>query len=99
QGIIDATREAYPEARIILAGMQIPTNLGPSYTTRFRDLFPDLAEENNAELIPFILDRVGGVRRLNQPDGIHPTAEGHEIVAETVWKTLKPVLESLQPDA
>ncbi len=78
---------------------QLPPNLGPGYTARFREIFPDLAEENDAELIPFLLDRVGGVRRLNQPDGIHPTAEGHEVVAETVWQTLKPVLESLQIDA
>jgi acyl-CoA thioesterase-1 len=99
QGIIDATRKAYPAARIILAGMQLPPNLGPGYTARFREIFPDLAEENNADLIPFLLDRVGGVRRLNQPDGIHPTAEGHKVVAETVWQTLKPVLESLRVEA
>jgi acyl-CoA thioesterase-1 len=95
QGIIDATKKANPDAHIIIAGMQLPPNLGPSYTDRFRDVFPEVAEENDADLIPFLLDRVGGVRRLNQPDGIHPTAEGHVIVAETVWKTLKPVLESL----
>jgi acyl-CoA thioesterase-1 len=99
QGIIDATRKAYPDARIILAGMQLPPNLGPGYTARFREIFPDLAEENDADLIPFLLDRVGGVRRLNQPDGIHPTAEGHEVVAETVWQMLKPVLESLRVEA
>lgn len=99
QGIIDATRDAYPEARVILAGMQIPPNLGPTYTARFRDIFPEVAEENDTELIPFLLDRVGGVRRLNQPDGIHPTAEGHQIIAETVWETLKPVLESLRIEA
>jgi acyl-CoA thioesterase-1 len=99
QAIIDATRAANPNAHIILAGMQLPPNLGPSYTARFRDIFPELADENDADLIPFILDRVGGVRRLNQPDGIHPTAEGHEMVAETVWETLKPVLDSLRVEA
>ncbi len=95
QDIIDKTRARYPEARIVLAGMQVPTNLGPVYTARFRDLYPDLARENDIDLIPFLLENVGGIPELNLPDGIHPTAEGHKIVAETIWKTLGPVLESL----
>ena len=96
QAIIDKTRGRYPEARIVLAGMQVPTNLGAVYTARFRNIYPELALENTTDLIPFILEGVGGVRELNLPDGIHPTAEGHQIVAETVWKTLRPVLESLR---
>lgn len=99
QAIIDKTRARYPEARVVLAGMQVPTNLGPAYTSRFRELYPELARENDVDLIPFILERVGGVRDLNQPDGIHPTVEGHRIVAETVWKTLGPVLKSLKEAA
>ncbi len=96
QDIIDITRSRYPAARIVLAGMQVPTNLGPIYTTRFRELYPDLARKNDVALIPFLLENVGGIPDLNLPDGIHPTAEGHKIVAETVWKTLGPVLESLR---
>ncbi len=99
QNIIDKTQSKYPEARIVLAGMQVPTNLGPVYTARFRDLYPELAEQNDVALIPFLLEGVGGIPDLNLPDGIHPTAEGHKIVAETVWKTLKPVLESMQQGA
>lgn len=99
QGIIDKTRARYPHARIVLAGMQMPTNLGPTYTRRFRTLFPELAEENDAVLIPFLLEGVGGIPRLNQPDGIHPTAQGHRIVADTVWDVLKPVIEALRVEA
>jgi acyl-CoA thioesterase-1 len=90
--IIDRTREVYPEAAIVLAGMQIPPNLGPLYARRFRNIFPDLAEEQDTELIPFVLDGVAGIDRLNQPDGVHPTAAGHRIIAETVWEILYPIL-------
>lgn len=95
QAIIDQTHARYPEARVVLAGMQVPTNLGAAYTGRFRELYPELAEENEASLIPFLLEGVGGDPSLNQPDGIHPTAEGHRIVAENVWAVLRPVLEDL----
>ncbi|WP_245772044.1 arylesterase [Rhodothermus profundi] len=93
QGIIDKVRARYPEADIILAGMQLPPNLGPAYTAAFRALYPELARANNAYLIPFLLEGVGGVPELNQADGIHPTAEGQRIVAENVWRVLRPVLE------
>ncbi|MFK7847510.1 MAG: arylesterase [Rhodothermales bacterium] len=92
QDIIDEVKSQNEEVVIILAGMQIPPNLGQEYTTKFKNVFPDLAAENNAMLIPFLLEDVGGVPSLNQPDGIHPTAEGHKIVAENVWKILKPLL-------
>jgi acyl-CoA thioesterase-1 len=70
--------------------------MGKDYTTRFYSMFPELAETNNAALIPFLLQGVGGVPELNLPDGIHPTPAGHKIVAENVWKTLEPVLRALQ---
>lgn len=92
QGIIDKTREQQPQAEIILAGMQLPPNLGQTYTTRFRELYPTLARENDVALIPFVLERVGGVRELNQPDGIHPTAAGQRLIAENVWEVLEPIL-------
>jgi len=83
--IIDRTRAKYPEVRIILAGMQIPPNLGPEYAAAFADVYPSVARNKQVELLPFILEGVGGIAELNLPDGIHPTAEGHRIVAETVW--------------
>ncbi len=94
QAIIDTVREKSPQAQIVIAGMQIPPNMGRVYTTQFRELFGDLAKENNTALIPFLLEGVGGVPRLNQPDGIHPTEEGHRIVAQNVWQVLQPVLQS-----
>jgi acyl-CoA thioesterase-1 len=92
QGIIDRTLERYPEARIVIAGMQIPPNLGQPFTAEFRDLYPELAAANDATLIPFLLEGVGGVPDLNLPDGIHPTAQGHERVADNVWVVLEPLL-------
>ncbi|MBU2974062.1 arylesterase [Zobellia sp. B3R18] len=94
QGIIDVVREKSPDTKIILAGMQLPPNMGDKYTTEFRQLFIDIADENDIGFIPFILKDVGGVAALNQPDGIHPTIEGHRIVANTVWETLQPLLKS-----
>ena len=96
QAIIDRTKQKYPQAKIVLAGMQVPTNLGQEYTTSFHALFPDLAATNNALLIPFLLEDVGGVPALNLPDGIHPNPAGHHIIAEHVWKVLEPLLQSLQ---
>ena len=92
QKIIDKVQDQYPEAVVILAGMQVPPNLGADYTGEFRQMYPDLAEKNNVELIPFLLEGVGGNEALNQSDGIHPTAEGHKIIAENVWETLEPIL-------
>lgn len=95
QGIIDEVKAANSETKIILAGMQIPPNLGQEYTEAFKDVFPDVAKANDAILIPFLLDRVGGIPELNLPDGIHPTAEGHKLVAENVWQFLEPLLEEM----
>lgn len=92
QAIIDSVRARSPQSKIVLAGMQIPPNMGPEYTAEFRKIYPDLATKNHLTLIPFLLQGVGGDKKLNQRDGIHPTPAGHKIVAATVWKTLKPVL-------
>ena len=91
QAIIDQVRAKYPAAKLVLAGMQIPPNMGRQYAADFRQIFPDLAAKNNLALIPFLLQGVGGEVKLNQQDGIHPTAEGHKIVAENVWNVLKDV--------
>ncbi|GAB3309939.1 arylesterase [Hymenobacter tenuis] len=97
QAIIDTVRRRSPQARIVLAGMQLPPNLGAEYATEFKQLYQELARQNNLVLIPFLLEGVGGVARFNQPDGIHPTPAGHRIVARTVWKVLQPVLQKAVP--
>ena len=95
QAIIDRTKGKYPEAKVIVAGMKVPPNMGGDYGRKFEAVFGDLAKKNKAVLIPFVLEGVGGSRELNLADGIHPTARGHEIVAANVWKVLEPVLRSL----
>lgn len=92
QAIIDRVREKYPDAKIILAGMQVPPNMGRNYATAFRVVFQQLAVKNNLELIPFLLENVGGIAALNQGDGIHPNPAGHKIVAENVWQVLRGIL-------
>ncbi len=92
QAIIDRTRTRYPEVRLVVAGMQAPPNLGSRYTREFRELFTTLARDNDAALIPFLLEGVAAVPSLNQADGIPPTAEGARIMADTVWRVLEPVL-------
>ena len=93
QAMIDSVRAIRPTARIVLAQMEAPPNMGATYTRRFRGVFPALAQRNNVTLLPFILDGVAGVRELNQGDGIHPNLRGERIVAENVWRGLRPVLE------
>lgn len=92
QEIIDRTRARYPDVRVVIAGMQAPPNLGRRYTAEFRQMFIDLARENDAALIPFLLEGVGGVAEMNQGDGIHPNAAGASRVAENVWDVLRPIL-------
>lgn len=96
QKIIDKVEAKYPDAEVLIAGMQVPPNLGPEYTTKFREIYPGLAEENDAELIPFLLDDLGGNSELMQSDGIHPTEKGHKLIAEKVWEVLRPVLQDFQ---
>jgi acyl-CoA thioesterase-1 len=88
QSIIDQVKARYPEVKIVLAGMEAPPNLGEQYTTAFRSVYPRLAEANEVVLIPFLLEGVGGVPELNLPDGIHPTARGHQRVADLIWPYL-----------
>jgi acyl-CoA thioesterase-1 len=92
QGMIDRVRQASPSTRIVLAGMEALPNLGAEYTRRFHGVYPALASSNKLPLIPFLLDRVAGVDSLNQQDGIHPTEAGAKIVADNVWRVLRPEL-------
>ena len=93
--VVRNTRARHPGVEIVLAGMRAPPNLGERYTESFRAVFPEVAREADIRLIPFLLEGVGGIRELNQADGIHPSVAGHEIVAETVWTSLEPVLRRL----
>lgn len=89
QAIIDKVKAKNPDVKLVMEGMQMPPNMGETYTTEFKAIFKDLAEKNDMVYVPFLLEGVGGVPKLNQGDGIHPTAEGHQILAENVWMVLK----------
>lgn len=98
RGIVEKVRQKNPAAQIVIAGMQMPENMGKEYTVKFREVYPRVAKESRATLIPFLLEGVGGKADLNQADRIHPTAEGHRIIAATIWKVLYPVLtEKAEP--
>ena len=92
QGIMDRVKAKYPDADIILTGMEAPPNMGGNYTGEFRNIFSDLAQANDVVFMPFILEGVAGDPELNLPDGIHPTEEGHRIIAENLWVVIKDVL-------
>lgn len=92
QAIIDIVREKNPDTKIVLAGMQMPPNLGEAYTREFKRIFPELAISNGIELVPFLLENVAGIAELNQSDGIHPTVEGQKILADNVWQVLEDIL-------
>lgn len=87
--IIQQVQNKYPEATIILAGMEAPPNMGDAFTAEFRSMYPRLAKAYDTKLIPFLLDQVAGVASLNQADRIHPNVAGNKIMAETVWNVLK----------
>ena len=92
--IVTQTRKTNPAATIIIAGMQMPPNLGAQFQEEFSAVFPAVAEETDTALIPFLLEGVGGIATLNQSDGIHPTAAGQRIIADNVWEILAPALQS-----
>ena len=90
--ILGRVRHDRPGARVALVQMEAPRNFGADYTKRFHAVFPAAARATGATLFPFLLDGVAGVPRLNQADGVHPTAEGAQVVGTTVWKALQPLL-------
>ena len=92
QDIVDKVIAKNPNTKLLFAGMQIPPNMGQTYTTEFRNIYTELAEKNKMILVPFLLEGVGGEPKFNQEDGIHPTAEGHRIVAENLWRSLQKML-------
>ena len=92
QTIIDKVKEKYPSCKFVMAGMMVPPNMGKEYTSSFQAIFRDLAKKNDGVLIPFLLEGVAGIEKLNQADGIHPNVEGHKIVAVNVARVLTPLL-------
>jgi len=92
QAIVDRVKAKNPAVKIVIAGMQIPPNMGGDYGAAFRAIFADVAHANDAALVPFLLEGVAGHDDLNQEDHIHPTAAGQRILAENVWRVLEPVL-------
>jgi len=94
--IIERTRAKYPDVRVVLAGMKMPPNMG-AYADQFEQVFIQVAKEQRAALVPFLLEGVGGVPDLNLPDGIHPTPQGHRRVAQNVWTVLEPALKKSTP--
>jgi acyl-CoA thioesterase-1 len=93
--IVRRARARWPEGKVVLAGMQMPPSMGREHAGEFQKVFPDVAKEEKAELIPHLLEGVGGVPELNQEDLIHPTAQGHDLVASNAWTTLEPVLRRM----
>lgn len=93
--LIAAVRAKQPQAKIALVQMEAPPNFGASYTRAFHAIYPEVARKENVTLLPFLLDGVAGIPRLNQPDGVHPNTSGERIVADNVWKALKPVVAQL----
>ena len=92
QAILDRAKRQTPPPKLMLIGMAAPPNLGSRYARAFSAIYPELARENGAVLVPFLLQGVAGIPRLNLPDGVHPTPEGHRMMADTVWKHLRPML-------
>ncbi len=91
QAIIDMVKARNPNAHIIIAGMQLPNYAEDEYVFAFGQIYADLAAKNNAALIPYLLEGVGGDPLLNQPDRVHPNAAGQKILAENVWRVLEPI--------
>ncbi len=90
--IIRKVRDRNPSVAVVVAGMQMPPNMGEAYGKQFREVFPQVAGEEHAVLMPFLLEGVGGISEFNQPDQIHPTTAGHALIASNLWMVLEPVL-------
>ena len=95
RAIVGKVKAARPAARILLAQMEAPPNLGAKYTSAFHAMYQDVARETSTEVMPFLLAGVAGIASLNQPDGMHPNEKGEQIVANNVWAALEPVLKQL----
>jgi acyl-CoA thioesterase-1 len=92
QHIIDRVVSSYPAAKLVLLGMQLPEWIPGIRAAAFRELFQSLARKNDMAFVPFLLEGVAGIKELNMPDGLHPLAEGYEIIAAKVWPVVRSVL-------
>lgn len=90
--MIDAVKGVNPEVKILLLGMEVPPNMGDEYAAEFRAVFKEVAAEREVAFIPFLLQGVAGIKELNLEDGIHPTEEGHKILADNIWQVLQGLL-------
>jgi acyl-CoA thioesterase-1 len=95
RALVDRVQRAQPDAKILLAVMEAPPNLGASYTKQFREAYVSVARETGVSLMPFLLEGVAGHAELNQADGVHPNEKGERVVAANVWKGLKPVVQQV----
>lgn len=93
--IVSKIRLAQPKARILLVEMEAPPNLGRLYTERFRRAYAEVASKDKLTLVPFLLNKVAGIASLNQADGVHPNEKGEPIVADNIWRSLKPVVREV----
>jgi acyl-CoA thioesterase I len=98
QQIIDKVKAKNPNARVVIAGMQLPGYTADDYVSAFGQMFADLAAKNRAAFVPYLLEGVAGNPSLNLPDGIHPNAAGQKILAENVWRVLEPVAREMAAD-
>jgi acyl-CoA thioesterase-1 len=98
QSIVDKTKQRWPECAIVIAGMQLPIETQDGYVRAFGEMYQELAERNNAALVPYLLQGVGGDPALNLPDRIHPNAAGQKILADNVWRALEPVARRVAND-
>jgi acyl-CoA thioesterase-1 len=97
--LVSAVRQRQPQAKIVLIQMEAPPNYGVTYTSSFRKIYSDVATKEGLPLLPFLLNGVAGIARLNQADGVHPNFTGERIVADNVWKALKPIVAQLDRGA
>lgn len=95
EAIIEKVKNSYPSARIVIAGMLVPPNMGDEYASQFKAIFSAISQKTGASLIPFLLEDVAAIPQLNLRDRIHPNTEGHKIVAENVWRILSPILKQI----
>ena len=99
RAVVERIKKDQPHAKIILATMEAPPNLGATYTAQFRGAYKSVANSEGVTLMPFLLDRVAGRPELNQDDGVHPNVTGEKIVADNVWRSLKPIVASIKATA
>ena len=93
--IVRRMKDGHPDVSVVMAQMEAPPNMGPDYADAFRSVYPRVADRQGTALIPFVLDGVAGSEELNQGDGIHPTLEGHRIMARNAWPVLEEVFRAI----